>query len=128
MLVHCNTKFRPEEIQFLRNNEHFSHRKLEIGTCPRCEHLLAKLTEKRIADGQWFETFQSRRKAKRLIKSCADDIEYTSLDVPKQTKCLYGFRYGENRERTNKDGTKTITQVACDFYGNKEILNSNTIQ
>ena len=114
-------KCRPEEIQFLYSNTIFTHRKLEIGHCPKCGKLLARLVEKRVTDGKIFETTYSKSKAQRLINECKDEIEYSSLDVPKTRKVLHGFRYGENREKINpKTGEKTIIQMACDFYGSKE--------
>lgn len=123
LLVHCNMRFRPEEIQFLHNNEFFTHRRIEIGHCPKCEKLLARLVEKRVTDGQWFDTTYSRRKADKLIKAHETQVDYTSLSFPKQTKTLHGFRYGENYERVNKKtGEVTVIQKACDFHGNKEIV------
>lgn len=133
MIVHCNRKFEPYVIQFLKDNENYSHRSLEIGFCPECNHQIAKLVERRKSDGYKTVMQVSRRKAKRLILECEKDIEYTSLDAPKKAKTLFGFRYGENKERINKDGTKTVVQKACDFYGNKELVrksitNTNTDQ
>lgn len=127
MIVHCNRKFEPYVIQFLKDNEEYSHRSLEIGICPECTHQVAKLVERRKSDGVKTMTQVSRRKAKRLILECEKDIEYTSLDTPKRTKSLYGFRYGENTERIRKDGTRTVIQKACDFNGNKEIVKKDII-
>ena len=59
-----------------------------------------------------------------LIESCRNEVDFSSLDIPKQNKVLYGFRYGENTERINKKtGESTIIQKAVDFYGNKERVN-----
>lgn len=122
LLVHCNTKFRPEEIQFLKDNDMFTHRRLEIGVCPRCEKLLARFIEKRILDDKIFDTTYKNERAERVIKELKDDILYTNLDTLKQDG-LYGYRYGINTERTNKTtGETTVTQKACDFYGNKEVV------
>lgn len=115
-------RFRPEEIQFLYDNEMFTHRKLEIGCCPKCDKLLARLTEKRIVDGKIFDTTYKNIRAQEVIRELKEDIQYTSLDAPKQNG-LFGFRYGENKERINKKtGEVTITQKACDFYGSKEVI------
>lgn len=122
VLVHCNTKFRPDEIQFLIDNDMFTHRRLEIGVCPICEKLLARFVEKRILDDKIFDTTYKKEKAEKVIRELKDEILYTNLDAPKQ-QGLHGFRYGVNTERTNKTtGETTITQKACDFYGNKEIV------
>lgn len=123
MLVHCNLKFRPAEIQFLYNTEHFTHRRLEIGTCPVCNKLLARLVEKRVLDGKWFDTVEQKVKAEKLIKANENDIEYTSLKVDNYKKTPFGFRYGVNTEKVNKNtGEVTITQKSCDFFGNKETV------
>lgn len=123
MLVHCNLKFRPAEIQFLYNNDYFTHRKLEIGTCPVCNKLIARLVEKRVTDGQWFDTVEKKAKAEKLIREHENEIEYTSLNINNYKKIPYGFRYGINQEKVNKKtGEVTITQKACDFYGNNETV------
>lgn len=125
MLVHCNMRFRPEEIKFLVDSELFTHRKIEIGTCPVCGKLLARLVEKRITDNKLFDDTYSKGKAEKLLKTYANQVEYSSLSFPKPNKTLHGFRYGENYERTNKKtGETVIVQKACDFYGNKEVVKS----
>lgn len=116
-------RVRAEEIQFLFSNSDFTHRKLEITHCPKCDKLLAKLTEKRIIDGKIFEMQVQQNKAQKLINSCKDEIEYTSLDCPKGRRTLFGFRYGENKEYINKKTSEvTVVQKSCDFYGNKETI------
>lgn len=123
MFVHCNMKFRADEILFLRNNESFTDRRLKIATCPVCNHTLARLIETRIADNKKFDTLYTRRKADKVIQEVQDEIEYSSLDNIPVKGSLFGFRYGENKERVNKKtGEVTYTQKACDFYGNKEIV------
>ena len=124
MLVHCNMKIRADEIWFLFSNSEYTNRRLEIAICPKCDKLLARLVETRIQDNKRFDNQFSCRKAKRLIESCRNEIDFSSLDIPKQPKVLYGFRYGENKERINKKtGEVTIIQNAVDFYGNKERVN-----
>lgn len=126
MLVHCNMKVRPDIIQFLCDDDMFMERKLEIGTCPKCLKLLAKITERRKTDSRYFEGAYSEEQAKRLIKDCSGDILYTSNDL-KQDKVLCGWVYGENRESTDKrTGERVITQKACDFYGTKQVIKKET--
>lgn len=122
MLVHCNLKFRPEEILFLVNTDEFINRRLEIGICPVCEKKLARLVETRIADNITFDETVSRRKANRLIKSIQGQIMYSSLDVNNNGKTLFGWRYGVNTEKTYKDGTTKVIQKSKDFYGNSETV------
>ncbi len=124
MLVHCNMKIRADEIWFLFSNEEFTNRRLEIAICPKCDKQLARLVETRIQDNKRLDVMYSAKKAKRLIESCRNEVDFSSLDIPKQNKVLYGFRYGENTERINKKtGESTIIQKAVDFYGNKERVN-----
>ena len=123
MFVHCNLKFRADEIQFLYDNKHFIKRKLKIGRCPVCNKLVARLIETRIADGYISDVMYVKGKAESIINQLQDEVSYSSLDNIPKPKTLYGFRYGENTERVNKKtGEKTITQKACDFNGNKEVV------
>lgn len=124
MLVHCNSKHRADEILFLFSNNEYINRRLEILICPICDKQLARLVQTRIEDNKKIDTLLSGKKAKRLIESCRNEVDFSSLDTPKQKKVLYGFRYGENRERVNKKtGESTVVQMAVDFYGNKEKVN-----
>lgn len=123
LIVHCNMKFQPDEIRYLYDNTMFTHRKIEIGTCPKCSKQLVRLVEKRIVDGKVFDTTYKEKLAERTLKEYEDDIMYSTLDQAKQKKVLHGFRYGENYERTNKStGEVTMTQKAVDFFGNKETV------
>lgn len=123
MFVHCNLKFRADEIQFLYDNEHFIKRKLKIGRCPVCNKLVARLIETRIEDGYVSDVLYVKGKAAKLINSLQDEVARSSLDNIPVPKTLYGFRYGENTERINKKtGVVTVTQKACDFNGAKEVV------
>lgn len=129
MFVHCNLKFRADEIQFLYDNEHFIKRKLKIGRCPVCNKLVARLIETRIADGYVSDVMYVKGKAEKVINSLQDEVAHSSLDNIPTTKTLYGFRYGENKEVVNKKtGKTTVTQKSCDFYGNKEVVKRITQQ
>lgn len=124
MIIHCNMKVRPDEIWFLFSNDEFTNRRLEMAICPVCNHQLARLIEIRKIDGKVKDYSCSKKKAKRLIEENQNNIDYSSLDIPKQRNVLYGFRYGENKEKINKKtGEITVIQKACDFFGNKERIN-----
>lgn len=125
MIVHCNRTFRPDEILFLYDTLDYSHRRIEAGVCPECNHFVARLVQTRIYDGYVVDETVSRRKANRLIAENEKDVQYSSLDLIDKHKTLYGFRYGENKEvRNRKTGETRVIQRACDFYGNKEIVKS----
>lgn len=111
--------------QFLINNGDYIRRKLEIGFCPVCYHQVAKLTQTKIQTNETHELFYTKRKAEKIIKECSNQINYTSNDAPKD-RGVFGFRFGENKEKKNRDGSITITQKACDFYGNKELVKQET--
>ena len=122
MLIHCNSKFRPKETLFLSDNMLFTNRKIETGVCPICEKLLVRLVEKRILDDEIFDNTYTGFKAEKVLKKYEDEILYTSLNCIKQ-KGLFGYRYGINTQRTDKNsGDITVIQKACDFFGNKEIV------
>ena len=124
MIVHCNMKVRPDEIWFLFSDNDYFNRRLEMAICPVCNNQIARLVQQSKVNGDVKEITVSRRKAKRLINEHRGNVEYSSLDVTKQRTVLYGFRYGENKEKINKKtGERIIIQKACDFYGNKEIVN-----
>lgn len=123
MFVHCNLKFRADEIKFLYDKDNFIKRKLKIGRCPVCDKLVARLIETRIQDNQVFDTVYTKGKAEKIINQLSDEVAYSSLDNIPANKTLYGFRYGENREVKNKKtGEITLVQKACDFNGNKELV------
>ena len=123
MIVHCNRSFRPEEILFLYDTQEYSHRRIEAGVCPGCNHFIARLVQTRIFDGYIIDETVSRRKANRLISEHEKDVQYSSLDLVNNNKTLYGFRYGENKEvRDRKTGEIHVIQKSCDFYGNKEVV------
>ena len=127
MFVHCNLKFRADETQFLYDNEHFIKRKLKIGRCPVCNKLVARLIETRIEDGYISDVMYVKGKAEKVINALQDEVARSSLDNIPVLRTLYGFRYGENIERTNKKtGETVITQKACDFNGNKEVVKKMT--
>ena len=127
MFVHCNLKIRADEILFLYDKDNFINRKLKVTRCPVCNKLLARLIETRIEDGYVSDVLYVKGKAEKIIDQVTDEINYSSLDNIPNRKTLYGFRYGENKEHKNKKtGKVTLTQKACDFNGNKEVVKKIT--
>ena len=105
------------------SRKHFIKRKLKIGRCPVCNKLVARLIETRIADGYVSDVLYVKGRAEKIINQLQDEVSYSSLDNMPVAKTLYGFRYGENTERVNKKtGETVVTQKACDFNGNKEVV------
>lgn len=127
MLIHCNMRIRPNEIWFLRSNSDFTDRKLEIGVCPKCGKDMCRLIETRLADNVKFDQQYNKGKVKHIMNQYIEEVEYSSLDILPTKGSLYGFRYGETKEKVNKKtGEITITEKACDFYGNKDVINRYT--
>ena len=124
MIEHCNYKFRPDIIWFLKEKGLFTNRRIEIGNCPGCGRQVVRFVETRISDGKVFDDTYKKRKAEKCLKENEKDVVYTSADsIQSGKKCLFGFRYGENKERINKKtGEVTVIQKACDWYGNKETV------
>ena len=120
---------RPNEILFLRSNSDFTDRKLEIGVCPKCGKDMCRLVETRLADSKRFDQQFNKAKARQVIAQCLEEVEYSSLDIMPTKGSLYGFRYGETKEKVNKKtGEVTVTEKACDFYGNKEVISKKHLK
>jgi len=125
MIVHCNNKTSPDEILFLKDNEMFNHRRIEIGECPICNKFVVRLIETRNKDGKIFDSVYNddRGMATRTLKEYQDDVVYSSSNLTKSNKGLYGFCYGESTEKVDKKtGERTVVVKRCDFYNNKETI------
>lgn len=123
MIVHCNNKFSPNEVMFLKDNEMFNHRRIEIGDCPICNKFIVRLVETRNKDGKIFDSTYNddRGMATRTLKEYHDEVLYSTLNLSRSNKGLYGFVYGENIEKVDKKtGEKFVVVKRCDFYNNKE--------
>lgn len=115
-------RVRPDKVWFLYDDELFMERKLELAVCPKCDKLLARLTERRKTDSKYFEAAYSEEMAKRAIEDLRGDIAFTSDDLTTK-KSLYGWVYGENKEKVNKKtGETESVQKACDFFGTKKTI------
>ena len=84
---------------------------------------MACLIERRKVDDQLFTKYVKQRDVNKLREQYRNEIEYKSTDLLTPKGAPYGWRYGVNKELTNKKtGNTTYTQEACDFYGNKEVV------
>ena len=105
------------------DNRDFFNRRLEIGLCPKCYTLNVELVETRKVDNEIFYNVLTGQKAHKLRDRLSTEKIYSSSDLIKGTTSLFGFRYGVNKERYNKETGKTeVRQYSCDFYGNKELV------
>jgi len=116
LFSHCSIKFKQDETWHLKNNKDFYDRRLEIGICPDCERDIVILIETRISDNEVFMQQEVDEKALNLMKKCKNQVIKAHKTVPKGR--LFGFIYGLNTERHNKDGKVTsINQRSCDWQG-----------
>lgn len=123
LFTHCRIKFKSYLIWYLSDNKDFFNRKLNIGLCPKCYSLVVELEETRKADNKVFYDISFGQKAKNLKDRLSTEKLYTSYDLFKGKDSLFGFRYGINKEKFNKEkNTYEIEQYSCDFYGNKELV------
>ncbi len=122
MFYHCNTRFRYKDIWFLFDNKDFKDRQLYISACPQCKKTTAQLFETRKIDGKRFANkLMVGQNADKFLVKIKFNVDYTYQQV-QQKKCIIsmprGLRYGQNIQLKNGK----IKRVACDFYGNKEVI------
>ena len=120
---HC-CKFRPDDIYYLEDTEHYTNRKLSIGFCPICQKPIAELTEWRF-DGVFSRIAKSGFKANEFVNLHSNEIVYSlsELNYLRSKSKPFGWKYGVNKSYKNKDkNTEQIKQYAYDFYGNKELI------
>ena len=123
MLVHCNSKFKPYITWFLFPNSGFYNRSIEFGYCPHCCKDIACIVEYRKSDGFKFCKYIKQRDVNKIREQYKHEVEYKSTDLINPKGNPYGWVFGVNKESTDKKtGEVTVTQEACDFYGNKEVV------
>ena len=59
-----------------------------------------------------------------FLRELSKDVLYSRNEINKMkfNSKPFGWRYGINKEKTDKKGNKTIEQYAKDFYGNTELV------
>ena len=115
---HCS-QFKADDIYYLTENEIYTNRILSIGFCPVCKRPVAELIEYNFAGGMNKITVSGIH-AQNLMVQLKSDIVYSvrELNFKKLKSKPYGWKFGVNKE--SKNGK--ISQYACDFYGNKELV------
>lgn len=122
MFYHCNTRFKHKDIWFLFDNNDFKDRQLYISVCPQCKKTIIQLYQTRKLDGRRFaDKLITGQKADNFLIKHKLSVDYTYKQV-QQKKCKVSMprslRYGQNIQLKNGN----IKRVACDFYGNKEVI------
>lgn len=114
-------QFRQEETWYLKPNEKFYNRRLEIGICPDCENDIVTLVETRTEDNKLFMQTEMGEKALKIIERSKKEV--LKADKVVQKGRLFGFVYGINTERHNKYGKVTsYSQRSCDWQGQRVLV------
>jgi hypothetical protein len=125
-IVHCSSKFEPDSIWILSDNDEYTRRRVELVECPICGSKLCKEFYTRTGDGQRFSSSYSNKHAEKRLEQLKKDIIYRT-DQLKIDNALRGFVYGENKEKVINGETHTI-QKAVDWYGTKKLVKDEVLQ
>jgi glucose-6-phosphate 1-dehydrogenase len=125
-LIQGTRKIQHKIIWFLADMNDFTERKLYIfETYGKNPKIITVLEEKNNITNQIFSQKDSGRKAKDIIERESLRKLYTSDDIKIIKGKPFGWCYGENKEIHNKKGEViAIKQTRCDFYGQKEMVNT----
>lgn len=117
MIMCCRHSIVPFVSVFIRPDEQFRDRKLEVAICPVCSALLAELTQFNIQNSV-YEVVRPKRKHTASFIKKMQEMEWFDVDVKTGTKSNMNFIYGVNREYKNGK----IYQYAVDFNGEKRLV------
>lgn len=120
-MLNCHGLFRAEEIWFLKDNEKFKNRRLEIGTCPFCNNKIIGLFEREKGTNKLFFYRARDKKALKLFKELKSQIDYKKSDISKGTRANMGFVFGKN-EIHYINGKNFIIQKSVDFNGSERVI------
>ena len=126
---HCNNDFNSYDVWFLYDNATDKNRRLLLGKCPVCKKDVVALVETRKQDGRIFVQKETGEKAVKLIDDAIvkNDIVYSEseLKAKQGNGAPFGLCYGDNKEIHNNKGEVVGIRVnRCDFFGQKELLQS----
>lgn len=120
---HC-CEFDAFDIWYLKDNSEFSNRTLFIGHCPICGKHIAELIQRNSKTNTYSSVKKIGDSAGKYIISLLDEKSYSRNEINKMkfTSKPFGWRYGVNKQVSDKNGNKTIEQHAVDFFGNSELI------
>lgn len=123
---HC-CEFDAFDIWYLKDNEEFSNRTLFIGECPRCHKHVSLLHQKNNKTNNTLMVKKVGEASLEFSKSLISEIAYSrnSLNKMKFKAKPYGWKYGINKEKTDKKGKTYLAQYSADFFGNVELIKKN---
>ena len=120
---HC-CEFDAYDIWYLKDNDDYTNRVLFIGDCPICGKHVCILSQRNKKTNSLLTVKKIGESALKFSKNSYKEILYSRNKVNKMAlnPKPYGWRYGVNKEKTDKNGNTTIEQYAVDFYGNSELV------
>ncbi|MCR5265980.1 MAG: hypothetical protein K6E29_05240 [Cyanobacteria bacterium RUI128] len=120
---HC-CEFDAFDIWYLKDDEEFSDKVVFIGVCPICKKQVAVMTKRKIKTNSIISLKKAGDTVGSFLKEISKEVVYSRNDLNKMkfTSKPFGWKYGVNKEKKDKNGNKIIEQYAKDFYGNKELV------
>lgn len=120
---HC-CEFDAYDIWYLKESDEFSDRVMFIGDCPICNKHVVILSQRNKKTNTFLTIKKVGECGLDFSKKLISEIVYSknSLNKMKFQSRPYGWKYGLNKEKKNKNGSVTVEQYAKDFFGNKELV------
>jgi len=114
----CGVYHTPSRVIIPADTNLFVKRKLEILICPKCNSLIAELTQYSLSK-QVFEKIRPKRKKTFEFINSIENGEWSEEKIVKYgTKSNASFVYGVNEE----DERGNINQYAVDFNGVRKLV------
>ena len=120
---HC-CKFDAFDIWYLKESDEFSDRTLFIGDCPICHKHVIELIQRNKKTNTYVTMKKVGESSLKFTKDLIKEILYSRNTVNKMKfkPKPYGWVYGLNKEKTDKNGNRISEQYSADFYGNTELV------
>ena len=120
---HC-CEFDAFDIWYLKDDEDFTNKVVFFGNCPICKKQVCLVTKRKIKTNSIITIKKIGEIVPEFLRELSKDVLYSRNEINKMkfNSKPFGWRYGINKEKTDKKGNKTIEQYAKDFYGNTELV------
>ena len=124
---HC-CEFDAFDIWYLNDDTEFSNKVVFIGICPICKKQVCVITKKNIKTNSIITIKKIGDIVPQFLKEISKDVAYSRnrINQMKYISRPFSWRYGVNKEKTDKNGNTYIEQYAKDFYGNSELVKKNS--
>lgn len=117
MIYCCGVYHTPNRVIIPAETNLFKDRRLEILICPKCNSLIAELTQFSLVNNKYEKVRPKRKKTFEFINSI-ENGEWREEIIKYGTKSNAAFVYGVNEE----DREGNINQFAVDFNGVKKLV------